>query len=85
MVGSLKLLEADPNSKRRGKGYYYHRGKGKFSKYDEYHDAQIFHDKTETRDVVASNTWNPHKADYRTVNKKVKTSRLGNKNPKGYF
>lgn len=33
MVGALEYLKIDPNKKKRGAGYYYHRGKGYYSKY----------------------------------------------------
>ena len=34
MVGPLKHFSVDPNRHGRGAGWYYHRGKGWFSKYD---------------------------------------------------
>lgn len=34
MPGSLRFFRQDPNNKGRGRGVYYHRGKGIFSKYE---------------------------------------------------
>ena len=43
MPGPIKRYKRDPNGKGRGPGYYYHRGKGVYSKYsgtrDKYHKA----------------------------------------------
>jgi len=43
MPGPIKRYRSDPNSKGRGGGLYYHRGKGVYSKYkatrDKYHNA----------------------------------------------
>lgn len=39
MVGSLIWRKVDPNKMGRGKGYYYHRGNGYYSKYSERIDA----------------------------------------------
>jgi len=34
MPGSLRFFREDPNKRGRGRGVYYHRGKGVFSKYE---------------------------------------------------
>ena len=41
MVGPLKFFSRDPNRKGRGRGLYYHRGHGYYSKYSKKRDAKI--------------------------------------------
>ncbi len=41
MVTSLKFYRRDPNGKKRGKGVYYHRGHGVYSKYSAERDKKI--------------------------------------------
>jgi len=40
MVGALKYYPSDPEGKGRGAGLYYHRGSGKYSKYDVSRDLR---------------------------------------------
>jgi hypothetical protein len=40
MVGPLKRFARDPEGKGRGAGLYYHRGKGKWSKYSPQRDRR---------------------------------------------
>jgi hypothetical protein len=40
MVGPLKYFKKDPEGKGRGAGYYYHRGKGRWSKYSRIKDQR---------------------------------------------
>jgi len=40
MVGPLKWYDRDPEGKGRGPGYYYHRGKGRYSKYSRLRDMR---------------------------------------------
>ena len=40
MVGPLQYFEQDPNGKGRGPGWYYHRGKGYYSKYEVGEDSR---------------------------------------------
>jgi len=41
MPAGLKFFSRDPNDKGRGKGVYYHRGNGIYSKYDHKRDEKI--------------------------------------------
>ena len=41
MPGSLRYFRSDPNKQGRGRGVYYHRGKGVYSKYSLARDAKI--------------------------------------------
>ena len=41
MVTPLKFFRSDPNKKGRGRGVYYHRGKGIYSKYSIERDSKI--------------------------------------------
>ena len=40
MVGPLKYFDRDPEGKGRGPGLYYHRGKGRWSKYSAWRDRK---------------------------------------------
>ncbi len=40
MLGPLQKRKRDPNAKGRGKGLYYHRGNGVYSKYSGVRDAK---------------------------------------------
>ena len=41
MPSSLKFFRSDPNGKGRGRGIYYHRGHGVYSKYSVERDRKI--------------------------------------------
>jgi len=41
MPSPLRFFRKDPNKKGRGRGVYYHRGKGVFSKYNIERDKKI--------------------------------------------
>lgn len=41
MSSPLRFFRSDPNKKGRGKGVYYHRGKGIYSKYSQDRDKKI--------------------------------------------
>lgn len=41
MPSPLKFFKTDPNGQGRGRGVYYHRGKGVYSKYSIERDAKI--------------------------------------------
>ena len=41
MPSPLRFFKKDPNKRGRGRGVYYHRGKGVFSKYDIERDKKI--------------------------------------------
>ena len=41
MVTPLKYYRSDPKKKGRGDGYYYHRGKGIYSKYSGDRDKKV--------------------------------------------
>lgn len=96
MVGQLKRLAKDPNYRRgptgsrvqkdRGGGWYYHRGNGYYSKYDEELDGQLYHRRKKTGNVEKSERFSPHKADYKTRRGR-KTPRTNRRNSrvKGYF
>lgn len=40
MVTRINFFKTDPNNLNRGSGYYYHRGKGYYSKYSKDRDKQ---------------------------------------------
>jgi len=45
MPGPLEKHTKDPNEKGRGAGFYYHRGKGEYSKYNVGRDKNYKHNK----------------------------------------
>jgi hypothetical protein len=95
MVSNLRYFRADPNpSKQRGAGYYWHRGKGIFSKYEGDQDAKLFHTRPKgfnemnAQSKIKMKEEQPHKHDYTTKSTMSKSERvLGvrTKNKRGYF
>ncbi len=93
MVSKLKHFEKDPMHPHmdRGRGWYYNRGKLRgfthnrdgvyWSKYSESIDAKKPHLPRKTSNVTKSETWQPHKGDYKT--RKVKNPRTGRYEVKG--
>jgi len=41
MPAGMRFFKTDPNKQGRGRGVYYHRGKGVYSKYDIKRDKKI--------------------------------------------
>jgi len=87
MPGNLMYKGRDPNNKKRGPGYYYHRGNGYWSKYTAEIDGNEWHPKNKTKDKTLVMRA-PHKADYNTGSKKMKVPApklKGVRVNKGYF
>lgn len=94
MPGNLEWKQVDPNRKGRGRGWYWHRGKGVYSLYTGKRDAPVHVNTTRIRDAVKrkyAQMNKPHKHDYkpkiksrRTANSSYKGHPVG-KTPKGFY
>jgi hypothetical protein len=97
LAKKLVWKEADPNyntgnpkyrvAKDRGRGYYYRRAPGWFSKYHEERDAEQYHRrrKINPKNVPRAEELIPHLGDYKTAGKGRKTPRKSGGRIKGYF
>jgi len=66
-MGPLKKFSSDPNKLGRGPGMYYHRGNGKYSKYQEHKDAKRKSKVTKTSSRTQKKSFlrnRPHMGDY---------------------
>lgn len=93
MVGSLNWKGSDPERKGRGAGWYWHRGKGVYSKYtgkvDSKHKAKVLKIR-DSKTRGKAQVFRPHTHDYKKIKGKrtLKTSAKGHripKTPKGYY
>jgi hypothetical protein len=99
MVSKLKHRATDPNFRHgpekyrvvadRGAGWYYHRGNGQYSRYDQALDAKRLPNskkQTNVQSVSDAEKGSPHKADYKIGRRPFrKTHRQGGTGMKGYY